>query len=105
MTLVEILITCIVILTIALVFSLYKLFKFSMILINIEDSTEACLDILDKRYKSISNVLEMPIFFDSMEVRGVIEDIRTSRDALLIVANKLTENIGSELETQKEDKN
>ena len=103
MTLIEILTICVFLLTIALLFSLYKLFKFSMILIKIEDSIEECLDILDERYKSMSEVLEIPIFFDSVEVRRVVNDLKISRDSLVIVANKLTENSGSELEIKKED--
>ena len=103
MTLIEILTVCVFLLTIALLFSLYKLFKFSMILIKIEDSIEECLDILDERYKSMSEVLEIPIFFDSVEVRRVVNDVKLSRDSLVIVANKLTENSGSELEIKKED--
>ena len=103
MTLLEILTVCVFLLTIALLFSLYKLFKFSMILIKIEDSIEECLDILDERYKSMSEVLEIPIFFDSVEVRRVVNDVKLSRDSLVIVANKLTENSGSELEIKKED--
>ena len=103
MTFIEILTVCVFVLTIALIFSLYKLYKFSMIILNLEESIEDCLDVLDKRYKSMSEVLEIPIFFDSVEVRGVIEDIKLSRDSLVEVANKLTENTGSEIETQKED--
>ncbi len=103
MTLLEILTVCVVLLLVLLVLSLYKLFRFSMILISIEDSIEQCLDILDERHKSISEILEIPIFFDSVEVRNVINDISLSRDALVVVANKLTENTGNEIETQKED--
>lgn len=103
MTLVEILTICASILTIALAFSLYKLYKFSMIILRLEDSIEKCLDVLDERYKSMTQVLEIPIFFDSVEVRTVIEDIKASRDSLIEVANKLTENTGSKIETQKED--
>ena len=103
MTPIEILTVCVLLLTIALSFSLFKLYKFSMIIINLEDSIEQCLDTLDERYRSMSEVLEMPIFFDSIEVRRVVNDIRLSRDALVVVANQLTDKIGGEIETQKED--
>tara|TARA_A100001011_G_scaffold397957_1_gene500672 strand:- start:1135 stop:1446 length:312 start_codon:yes stop_codon:yes gene_type:complete len=103
MTFLEILTVCVLVLTIALSFSLYKLYKFSMIILNLEDSIESCLTILDERYDSMNEVLEIPIFFDSVEVRNVIEDIKVSRDSLVEVANKLTENTGSKIETQKED--
>ena len=99
----EILIVCIVILLLALFFSLYKLFKFSMLLINLEDSLEECLDILDERYKSMSEILEIPVFFDSTEVRRVVNDIRTSRDSLVVVANKLTVSYGRQIETKENE--
>ena len=99
----EILIVCIVILLLALFFSLYKLFKFSMILISLEDSLEECLDILDERYKSMSEILEIPVFFDSTEGRRVVNDIRTSRDSLVVVANKLTVSYGRQIETKENE--
>jgi hypothetical protein len=75
---------------IALIFSLFYLFKFARIILNIEDGLEECLDTLDKRYNSISKILEIPIFFDSLEVRKVIDDINKSRYAVLKVANILS---------------
>lgn len=53
---------------------------------NIEDS----LDALDEAHKSMSHVLEKPLFSDSVEVRQVIADISKCRDAVLWVANALT---------------
>jgi hypothetical protein len=60
-----------------------------------EDEIGDCLDILDDRYRSLSKVLEIPIFFDSPQVRQVIEDIKTARGSLLKIANKLA-NIDQE---------
>jgi hypothetical protein len=37
----------------------------------------------------MSKILDKPIFFDSIEVRQVINDIKGSRDAVLYVANSL----------------
>ena len=54
-----------------------------------EDEISQSLDILDARYLSMSKVLEIPIFFDSPQVRQVIDDIRDSRDSVLLIANKL----------------
>jgi hypothetical protein len=66
-----------------------------MKLIQIEDVLENCLDILDMRYASISKVLEIPLFYDSPEVRKVHEDIKAARDSILLVAStvaKIDEN-------------
>lgn len=73
-----------------------------MILINLENTIEECLDILDERFKSMSEILEIPVFFDSMEVRRVISDIRVSRESLVVVANKLTESYGRKIELEEE---
>lgn len=102
MSLIEILTICIVILIASLAFVLFKLYKFSMILINLEDTIEECLDELDERYNSISEILDMPIFFDSVEIRRVVNDIRVSRESLITVANKLTETYGRQIESEEE---
>jgi|TARA_R110000796_G_scaffold6676_9_gene23382 hypothetical protein len=103
MTLEYILIGCVLLLLALLTFSTYKLFKFSMIIIEFEDNIETCLDLLDKRYKSMSEILEIPVFFDSVEVRRVINDITACRESLVIVANKLTKNTRSEIESKEKN--
>ena len=70
--------------------SIYYNLKFAKIIIKMEDEIGDCLDILDEKYRSLSKVLEIPIFFDSPQVRQVIEDIKTARGSLLKIANKLT---------------
>tara|TARA_R110002124_G_scaffold154151_2_gene321145 strand:+ start:1537 stop:1761 length:225 start_codon:yes stop_codon:yes gene_type:complete len=74
-----------------------------MIIIEFEDNIEECLDLLDKKYSSISEVLEIPVFFDSIEVRKVINDINACKDSLVIVANKLTKNTRSEIEPKEKN--
>ena len=74
-----------------------------MILINLEDTVEECLDMLDERYKTMSEILEIPVFFDSTEVRRVVGEIRSSREALIVVANKLTESYGRKIELKEEE--
>jgi len=103
MGLIEILTICVAVLSFALIFSLYKLFRFSMIFISLEDSLEECLDLLDERYKAMSEILEIPVFFDSTEVRRVVSEIRMSRDALVVVANKLTESYGRKIEIKEDN--
>ena len=64
--------------------------KLGITVLKMEDSIEECLDILDKKYESISKILDIPMFFDSVEVRQVIEDIRLTQSSLLKVANVLS---------------
>ena len=70
---------------------MYFNYKFGKTIVEIQESLERSLDVLDQRYLSISSVLEKPIFFDSVEVRQVVNDIKQSRDAVLYVANVLIE--------------
>jgi|TARA_R110000824_G_scaffold62352_2_gene165141 hypothetical protein len=80
----------------------WKLYQFSIIIINIEDSIEESLDILNKKYGKMNEILQRPIFFDSIEVRQVIADIRDCHNAILVVANKLTKNIGTKRDEAEE---
>tara|TARA_B100000424_G_C22795006_1_gene426760 strand:+ start:53 stop:355 length:303 start_codon:yes stop_codon:yes gene_type:complete len=84
-------ITVCIFLAISLAWSVYLNVKLGITILKIEDSIEECLDIIDERYSSISKVLEIPIFFDSVEVRRVVSDIDETRQALLLVANKLSD--------------
>lgn len=74
-----------------LTFSVYFNYKLGRIILKFEDSIEESLDILDARYSSMTSILEKPIFFDSLEVRQVIKDIKISRDSLLHIANSLAQ--------------
>jgi len=89
--------------------SFYYAIKFAMILIKLEDAIEAGLDKLDERYISISKILEIPLFYDSAEVRQVVSDIEQCRDAILDIAISLSKDASSrEIEVadfEKEKKN
>ena len=73
-----------------------------MLIIDVEDALEECLEILDEKHKSINKVLEIPIFFDSVEVRQVLSDIKDSHNAVVAVANKLTNETGIKGESKEE---
>jgi len=70
--------------------SFYFNFKFGKLILDLQDSIEGSLDLLDQRYLSMSKVLEKPVFFDSLEVRQVVSDIKDCRDSILLIANKMT---------------
>jgi hypothetical protein len=75
-----------------LVVSIYFNIKHGLVILRMQDAIEECLDSIDQRYTSMSKVLEIPIFFDSVEVRQVIDDIGRTRDSLLAIANRLTDD-------------
>jgi|10_taG_2_1085330.scaffolds.fasta_scaffold111318_2 hypothetical protein len=68
--------------------SIYFNVKHGILLLKIQDIIERSLDILDIKYKNISDILEIPIFFDSTEVRQVISEIHSARDSILYIANE-----------------
>lgn len=78
--------------------SLYYNYRFGKIIVQVEDALETSLDVLDERYASISEVLKTPLFYDSPQVRKVVEDLKDSRDAILYVANQIgnLEEFGAE---------
>ena len=67
----------------------YKLYKYSLIILKTEEAIEDCLDVLNERYESVSKILEKEVFFDSIEVRQVINDIKLSQNAIYAVAIKM----------------
>tara|TARA_B100000287_G_C20492518_1_gene725722 strand:- start:91 stop:399 length:309 start_codon:yes stop_codon:yes gene_type:complete len=96
-------ITCIVVLLCVVFFLVHKLYKFSLIILSIEDALEDSLDILNEKYSKINEIAQKPVFFDSVEVREVISEIKASHEAILIIANKLTYGVGLESEFKEED--
>ena len=85
-----------------LLVSLYYNYKFGILILRMQDSLESSLDILDTNYNKISEVLEKPIFFDSVEVRSVLKNISDSRDAILYIANDLVTSISDPQEIDQE---
>ena len=75
--------------TILLGISAYYNYKFGRALIKMEDALESSLDKLDERYESISKVLEIPLFYDSPQIRQVVSDIKQCQDSILYVANEI----------------
>lgn len=79
----------------------YYCYKFGTTIIKFQESIEESLDMLDERYNSITKVLEIPLFYDSPEIRRVVDDVRESREVLLKVASKIgnVEDVKDEEET------
>ena len=82
-----------------------KVYEYSIIILKLEDALEQSLDILDEKYRSMNEVLLKPIFFDSIEVRQVISDIRDCHNAVLLIANILTKDMGSITDEQIKKEN
>lgn len=87
---VNLLIFLCIILLIATAVSLFFAIRFALIILRVEDAIENCIDVLDERYDSMSQIMEIPLFSDSPEIKRVHADIGRSRDAILQIANVLT---------------
>jgi nitrate reductase NapAB chaperone NapD len=82
--------TIIAALVVLLAISIYLNIKMGKIVLKVQDSIEDSLDILDERYASISKVLEIPLFYDSAEIRSVLDDVKDTRESILDIARSLT---------------
>ena len=85
-------------LLIALALSIYLNIRMGLVILRVEDSIEDCLDAIDEKYNAMSEVLKRPLFYDSPEVKAVVEDIKKVRESLHSVALSLTANIIDESE-------
>lgn len=70
----------------------YFAIKFGVLILHVEDSIEESLDVLEERYSSIAEVLEIPLFSDSPQIRQVHNDLSRSRDAVLAIAHILVDD-------------
>ena len=84
-------IVIIIILSGALITSVFYLIRFGTLILKVQDVLEDALDILDERYASIDKVIKTPLFYDSPEVRRVLNDVRLTREAILNIAKELTD--------------
>lgn len=92
-----------IILIVLLSVSLYYNYKIGKIVLQVEDVIEESLDEIDQIYASISKILDIPVFFDSIEVRQVISDIDQARQIILKIANNLANVTKDEDDTQEKD--
>jgi len=93
------LVTCVLITTSGLAVSLFYVFKFARIILRVEEVIEDSLYSLDVSYNKMSDILEKPVFFDSLEVRQTIDEIVKTRELIFSLASELA---GSMQEDNKE---
>lgn len=69
----------------------------------ISAQVEESLDIIDESYKNVSKHLNSPVLFDDPVVITMINDVKSARSAMLLIANKVTEPFSYE-SVQDEEK-
>ena len=101
MTTLEIILTCSnLIILLLLSASVFFNIRHGILIIKFTEAIEKTLDVLDERYESISKVLEIPLFYDSPQIRTVVDDVRSCRDSLLESASILS-NVSQEEDEEK----
>jgi len=78
----------------------YFCLKFAMIVLRVQDVIQTSLDVVDEKYERVDEILSRPLFYDSPEVRRVLEDIGDARDALQEVAIQLSGSLDKEEEVK-----
>jgi hypothetical protein len=73
-------------------FLIFYTFKFAMVVLKTEEKLTETLDVIDEEYNKISKILENPVFFDSIEVRQVINSINNVRNSFLNISNYIIED-------------
>tara|TARA_B000000557_G_scaffold98402_1_gene79640 strand:- start:93 stop:308 length:216 start_codon:yes stop_codon:yes gene_type:complete len=63
-----------------------------MTILRVQESVENSLDKIDLQYSAITEVLNRPLFYDSPEIKSVMEGVSNTRNAILEVANVLSNN-------------
>lgn len=85
--------------------SIYYNIKFGIKILNMQDFISEALDVLDSREESIAQVLQIPLFHDSREIRRVHTDLKASRNAILRIADGLVDATSDDLTPDAEDEN
>ena len=88
-----------------LIISVFFCIKFALIIIKMQEVIEESLDIIDEKYTNLSKILEIPIFYNSPEIKSAVKELRETRDVLLYIANQLVDNkdiLDKEVDIEKE---
>ena len=80
----------ILLLIILLGVSIFYVARFALIILRVQDAIEEGLEIIDERYGSITEILKIPLYYDSPEIRRVLSDVESTREALLYIARTLS---------------
>jgi cell shape-determining protein MreC len=94
--------TVIVILSVLLLVTVYYVIRFGLIIARIEEGIEDALEVLDGSYAAIGKILEKPLFFDSAEVRSVLNELGRAQKAILVAASSMSAEL-QPIEEEEED--
>ena len=87
------------------VITIFYCIKFGLIILGVQDVIEEALDVIDEKYESITEICERPLFYDSPEVRKVLDDIKATRTALHKIAFSLCQDFETLNDSEEEESN
>jgi len=90
-------------LSILLLFFTYYCIKFAIIIIKMQEELEYALDEIDKKYNRITEILDIPVFFDSPEIRRLLLEIKDIKIVILKISARLSKINSKEIEQEIED--
>ena len=90
-------------LSILLLFFAYFCIKFALIIIKMQEELEYALDEIDKKYNRITEILDIPVFFDSPEIRRLLLEIKDIKVVILEVSARLSKINKKEIQQEIED--
>ena len=93
----------IAILSVLLLFFAYFCIKFALIIIKMQEELEYALDEIDKKYNRITEILDIPVFFDSPEIRRLLEEIKDIKRVILEISARLSKINNKEIQQEIED--
>ncbi len=77
--------------------------KFAIALIRVQEAIEDALDEIDSKYNSISSILQIPVFFDSPEVKRIVSEIYDVRESIIYVADILSNSVSKKNKKESKD--
>lgn len=91
-------------LIILLLFFGYFCIKFALALIRVQEAIEDSLDEIDRKYNRMSEILKIPVFFDSPEIKNLISEIYDVRESVVYVADRLSGSVNKKTKSDIEEK-
>ena len=82
----------------------YYCFKFAFAVLRVQEAIEDSLDSIDQKYQRLGEILKIPVFFDSPEIKRIVEEIYEVRLSVLYVAERLANSIELKEKIEEETK-
>lgn len=83
--------------------SIFYCIKFALTLLRVQESIEDSLDKIDEKYSRLSQIVKIPVFYDSPEIKRVIGEVLEVQDVILEIANNLSNSTMKETSAQEDN--